>query len=871
MPLAAAPEPWADAAPFSLAPAELAAAATAMPVPPGADVAVLWRDETYRFDDAGRLRYRRHTIFRPLTPAAVERWGTTEAAFSPWHQQRPRIRARVVTAAGGERRLDPASARLLAIAQGRPPVAGQRRLLRASLPGLAAGEVVEETVEVDDAAPYFAGGSVYHHQLGLSQPILHARLLLDSPTSLPLRYGVRLRPDLQPERRLVGERVQLLFDLRDLPPAADPEPYLPPQLPRRPAVVFATGESWNAVARAYAARVEERLQDFDARRALDLEPVVSGEKRETRVASILARVRRRLQPSGRPFGAAPLEPTAPAEILSRGGGDGKDLALVLVAALRAAGMDADLALLAAGPGQDVEPRLPGLGRFDRVLVVTAGERPLWIDPSGRVSRPGEIPLELQGRQALIVDAATDGLVRTPQSSAQDNRMLAEREVLFADYGAGIVVETSTYHGAFERQQRAFALARDAATRRATYGAYARAAFAAEELGEVVEDDPVDLSHPFRLRLEARAAGRARSTLEGASLTIPPADLLGPLPAALRQAGGAPRLADFILPMPYRSEWRYRVALPAGLEPRRLPASRRRQLGAAVLDQSWRLEDGVVIGELRFDSGPRRLTPARFEATRTALAALIEEGPIRFELERRGARELAAGRVRQGIAELRRLIAAEPGRSLHRVRLARALLDLGLGKAARDAARAAVAAEPDSALAHQFLGVALVHDELGRRQGPGHDRDGARRALERARQLDPRNPNPRLELALLYLTGDEGVAFAPGADLERAIAELAALRRDLGERRLDRQLLAALLHAGRGDELLALAGQQPGGEGLRWRLVGRTLVDGPQAALAELAAGSPDAGSPDAGSPDADSLLAAAVDLLAAGRRHAGGV
>ena len=90
------------------------------------------------------------------------------------------------------------------------------------------------------------------------------------------------------------------------------------------------------------------------------------------IAKIVERLHREVRYTGVEFGAARLIPEYPAETLRRHFGDCKDKSTLLVAALRASGIDAYLALLSAGDEQDVSADLPGLGMFNHAIVYVPG-------------------------------------------------------------------------------------------------------------------------------------------------------------------------------------------------------------------------------------------------------------------------------------------------------------------------------------------------------------------------------------------------------------------------------------------------------------------------------------------------------------------
>ena len=63
------------------------------------------------------------------------------------------------------------------------------RVLRAPLPAIRPGAVVEQQVTVRDTSPFFDGGVVRLHSLDPGVPVRHARLTLEAPAALPAALG----------------------------------------------------------------------------------------------------------------------------------------------------------------------------------------------------------------------------------------------------------------------------------------------------------------------------------------------------------------------------------------------------------------------------------------------------------------------------------------------------------------------------------------------------------------------------------------------------------------------------------------------------------------------------------------------------------
>ncbi|HEV2618585.1 MAG TPA: hypothetical protein VGU23_01450, partial [Acidobacteriaceae bacterium] len=113
------------------------------------------------------------------------------------------------------------------------------------------------------------------------------------------------------------------------------------------------------------------------------------------------------------------------------------------------------------------------------------------------------------------------------------------------------------------------------------------------------------------------------------------------------------------------------------------------------------------------------------------------------------------------------IAQNSNSALAHVRLARALLSVGVGDMARVEAARAVALDPASAAALTTQGWVLEHDLLGNRFSPGYDRAGAIEAFRKALPLNSEDFDPRFDLAVLYEFDSNGVRYSPTSDMVEA--------------------------------------------------------------------------------------------------------
>jgi tetratricopeptide (TPR) repeat protein/transglutaminase-like putative cysteine protease len=848
---AAADAPW-EGAPFAADPGAIARAAAKVESD-GDDVVVLLMEASYGFDEAGRETFSQRLVYRILTANAHESWSTLEEGWEPWHQARPEIRARVITPDGAEHALDPSTISESSPARDAPDMFEDGRVLRAPLPATRLGAVVEQQVTVRDTAPFFDGGVVRLHSLDPGMPVRHARVTLEAPAAMPLRWVARELPGVSPREEVTGGRRRLTFEARGLEPADDPEAGLPADVPRAAYVAFSTGRSWADLARRYSEIVDRSIRGADVAPFLKAASASSpADSQLDTINRLLARMSDEVRYTGMELGEGGLIPRTPAETLKRRFGDCKDKAVLLTSLLRAVDIPAYVALLNAGEDdQDVEESLPGFGLFNHAIVVVPGSPALWIDPTDPYARAGELPVADQGRLALVASPTAAGLVRTPEATSAENRQIETREVYLADLGPSRIVETSVYQGAIERDIRALYSLQDAQTVRQALKDYAAAAYLADDLAAVEHSKAADLSTPMQLRLEVKNARRGFTDERNAAVGLSPAALLNRLPdeltsaaaakaadaadAAVAAAGKAdPRQGDYVFSRPSTVEVRYRIVPPVGYAPQALPAARTRHLGPATLSEEYAAgADNVVTATFRLDTGKRRISPAEFEALRAGVHEALQDKVALLTFDQTGEARLSAGQVREALAEFQRLASLAPKAALPRTRIARALLAGGMGEAAREEARRATQLEPKLAPAWRHLGWVLQHDEIGRRFGAGFDRAGAIAAYRKARELDPKDPLGRTDLAVLLEHDAAGVRYSPQADLGAAIDEYRALKKDLGAKNVDDNLLIALVRAGRFPEAKELAAQMKDSQtGALYSLVATAATDGVDAAVRE---------------------------------------
>lgn len=846
--LPVAAQGWEEQPAFAATPAQLLQAAATLPIRAAYPVQELLEDTTLRLDAEGRRTVRYRYVFRINQESGIGSWGTVTAPWSPWFEEKPVIRARVITPDGIEHKLDPGT-----IGDFAPDQSGDmfsdRRELRAPLPKLAKGVLAEVEILSREHRPFARSGARGTYTLWQPVPVQRTRFALELPASLPFRWkleglnGIQARPQTQ------DGQTALRLDLGPSDPPRRSEPHAVPEQNLRPQIVYSTCPDWMKAVEEYRSLVEGQLTGADVKAWAKPFATETGPLEE-RLRKILMRLHKEVRYTGLEFGEASVVPRAPSETLVRGYGDCKDKSTLLVAILRELGIPAHVALLRTGPGRDTNSEFPGLAAFDHAIVFVPGPQPLWIDPTVPEAAPGVLPIPDLGRQALVIAPAPEGgLHRTPSVTSAQNSLTETREVFLAEEGPGRIVETTEATGPAEIALRDGYAGAEAKKVRENLKQYAENVYKAKDLGQTAFAAAEDLARPFRLSLEALKVGIAQTGWSDAAVALNYWPLVQSLGQMLHQQPAnepeeeaqnspqadkepAPRRTGFQLDAPSTTIHRWIVHPPQGFTADALPPNRTLEAGPARISLGFtRKDDGSVEAVYRLEHPRTQWTAAEVNQARAALKTLGEEKIPMLAFHQEGELHLSAGRHKEALESFRKLHQVSPNQAGPLVRQARALLSAGFGDAARSAIARAIALEPKLSLAHQNLGWILEHDSLGRRFRPGWDRKGALEAYRKAIELEPANRDARHSLAILLEHTEHGERYVRGKDLEAAVPLYEGLIKEEKNETLQDGLTLCLAYLHRFEEARTVAqGREPGPRRNGWLLAMDVCIQGLDKAL-----------------------------------------
>lgn len=725
---------------------------------------------SYVLDEKGNYVRTSEHRYQILTTQGIEGWSASGAFWSPWYMERPVVEATVKGEDGSVARLDPRTITESAAYPEAPDMYSDAKVLRAPLPSVAVGSIIDERIVERTRSPFFLGGGSQALTFQQGVPVDSVELRVDLPASLPLKYELR-EAKVVVKDETKGARRTLVFTGGPYDALKPIESNVPNDVPAWPYVVFSTSPSWGALAREYHRRISEKLGSVPT--GIDLSKVVDSKASKKEKANrLLEFIHDRVRYVGMEFGEASIIPMQPKETLQRGYGDCKDQSVLLVKLLSEVGVEAKVALLRAGTGEDVRASLPAMNAFNHAIVYVPGDDSFWVDPTSSHARAGDVPSVDQGRQALVIDSKTETLLPVASNDARQNTYKEEREVFFADDGTARVVEVSSGSGVVEQALRRTFTADEEALRK-SLKKYVENTYSAKDLGKLTVGNPTDIESSFKIELEAKDVSVASLGLLEGNVVLEVKPLFAWLPS--ETFDDEPRKMDFVVSDPFLAELTYRIHIPDGFVVKKLDNPMEFDLGPAVLKRKLQTtKDNVVEAVSSLTVNTRRWTPAQLERFRKGVTKLSNQNRTVIEIEHIGQQHIEAHRVREGLDVFRKAQLKSPKAGTPGMRLALNLVDLGFGEAARQLATEAVTLEPNNARLHRSLGAIFSRDELGRVMHQGYDRERAAAAYRRAAELDEEDIYSRVHGALLYEYDQTGSRYGDLKALETAVKQYDAI-------------------------------------------------------------------------------------------------
>jgi cellulose synthase operon protein C len=488
-------------------------------------------------------------------------------------------------------------------------------------PDLQPGDVIEMeyTISpVEDQNPY---GHYFAQIVGFSGPLPCEvqRYVLRTPVSISLHSAEHLLAAAQV--RHVGKENVYVWERRNAPALV--RELRSPSLSEQGAYVHVSNfASWDDLGSWYANLVRPQFKLDEQLEALAAQMVARHPNKLERISAIYDLVLRNTRYVALEFGVYGFKPYPVTQTYARKFGDCKDKASLMVALLRAAGIDADLALVRTQPLGEILPTPASASIFDHAIVYVPGFD-LWLDGTAEFSQLRELPVEDEGALALTIDA--DGhatLRRTPRSSAADNY---SRRTIHANVSDQGVI---TFTGAtYVRGEDAPEL------RRKLDPQSAKLDYVRDRLAQVlpaVEVQKVDLPENLQDAVSLTFTGDLPAFPGNRIVSLPSSWMARNYLETL--TSGNLRSQDLLLDAPWTTEEEIGIEIPRGSHVLSLPHDRElhTSFGEAQIKYYLKGDQLTILSRVEFKQ--TRISPAEYSAFRDFAASLEEAFRRDIQLE-----------------------------------------------------------------------------------------------------------------------------------------------------------------------------------------------------------------------------------------------
>ena len=301
------------------------------------------------------------------------------------------------------------------------------RTVSFSLPAIENGCIVDYQYVTEQTKSHLPGHFFYAWQFqGGIDPVVLSRITVTTDK------GVALRNDLRPAKIAVKNDVRdtpsggktYTWEASDVPPL-ETEPMSDFNLVH-PTLDISTLADWQTVAAWYARLAEGRtIVTPEIKQSVNV--LIQGKKTpEEKAKAIFYDVESRTRYVAKELGIGAYQPRPAADTFANRSGDCKDMATLLVAMLRQAGIEAYPVLLRVGSGRrsiGTSEQLPSPGAFNHAICLAEiNGKKYWLDATAENCAWGQIPGGDRGAEAFVVRDGKGSFELIPYAAPSDSRI-----------------------------------------------------------------------------------------------------------------------------------------------------------------------------------------------------------------------------------------------------------------------------------------------------------------------------------------------------------------------------------------------------------------------------------------------------------------
>jgi transglutaminase-like putative cysteine protease/thioredoxin-like negative regulator of GroEL len=478
---------------------------------------------------------------------------------------------------------------------------------------LEKGDVIELNYRITPSVRQNPSGGYFGEVIVFQSPVAERlkRYVLITPANQEFHVHEERMPSAATIMVEGGKRIYR-WEAHNLA-ALDTEPRGPAITELAPYVHVSTFGSWAEMGRWYAQLIRPQIELDSALRQALANLLANTATDEQKIRAIHQFVVRNTHYVALEFGIYSYRPYPVSETYARRFGDCKDKASLMVALLRAAGIDADLALVRTRRLGDIREQPASIAVFNHAVVYIP-RYDLWLDGTAEYAGLHELPLEDQGAQALTV--SLDGsarLRRIPVTYPGENYT---RRMVSAEIARNGMIHFSGT--TYTRGEDAPGLRREyevAERQRQSFRDRLAQVFPSVRVDEVKVDGATDLDRDVQVDFRGELnTFVGQSSIALASSWMPRSYLASLAPLSARDQ-------DLVLSAPWTTEEELRFALPAGARIAAVPADSTINTPFGSAELQYQRHENEISVHTRVQFRQTRVAPEQYAEFRDFCAQL----------------------------------------------------------------------------------------------------------------------------------------------------------------------------------------------------------------------------------------------------------
>lgn len=501
------------------------------------------------------------------------------------------------------------------------PIYTDLRQKHVTVPGLRPGDTLEYQARWDLHTAYAANHFWLEHDFVKGNLIvLNDELEVNVPAAskVKLKTAAGMDPNIKEVdgRRIYSwKKANLTRPDKDKDKGEEPEKKEEGEDPKPRDVQMTTFQSWDEVAKWYAALEKDRIVPDDKIRAKTEELMRGRKTDEEKIETLYQFVAKSFRYVSLSLGQGRYQPHAAADVMANQYGDCKDKHTLLAAMLNAAGLQAYPALM--NSTRKIDPDVPSPGQFDHVITaIPFGKETLWADTTAEIAPFRLLSPQLRNKSALVVHTnAPASLATTPAEPPFrfSEQVVTEGEV--NEFGKLSGKSHLVLRGDSEMRFRML-FRRTPQSDWKSLGYYLAmiGGLTGSEISDIAPSEPAETEKPFELKYSLTSNDYLDWSSRKAKLALPLPSFGLSSPDANRKSAKPIELGA-----PTEMTYRVKLTLPAKYT-MRMPVPVTIKRDYAEYSSSYKLEGQTVIAERRLVVQQREIPAERLQDYRAFVAA-----------------------------------------------------------------------------------------------------------------------------------------------------------------------------------------------------------------------------------------------------------